>query len=164
MSTSYVPCVLVYPRPRKCLSESLLWFQNGNTRGACTFVSVQLASHYGVEDPCVASGSGSPVVQGSGDCCQLEVRPSVVHSCPVSGDADRHISREGVPVGSSLGSPSGSDDFYFTSFITSSGHVAAVVGKHGFAGALSSSRSLTHVPIAVAPQGPLVPHGGQPCH
>ena len=38
--------------------------------------------------------------------------------------------------------------------------MAAVVGPHGFAGAFSPSRSLTHESVAVAPQGPLVPHGG----
>ena len=42
-----------------------------------------------------------PVVAelGSGDRCQLgEVRPPAVHLCPRSGDADRHVSREDVPV------------------------------------------------------------------
>ena len=60
----------------------------------------RLAGHCGVEDPsAVALGSGSPVVQGSEDHCQLgEVRPPAVHSCPVPGDADRHVSQEGVPV------------------------------------------------------------------
>ena len=47
--------------------------------------------------------------------------------------------------------------------------VAAVVGPHVFAGVLSSSRSLPHASFAVAPEGPLVLHGGQPsssdvCH
>ena len=54
----------------------------------------RLAGHCGVQDPsAAASESGYPVVQGSGDHCQLrEVRPKAVHSCPLSGDADRHVS------------------------------------------------------------------------
>ena len=52
-----------------------------------------LAGHCQVEDPSYAAlGSGSPVVQRSGHCCQLgEVRPSAIYSCPVSGDVDRNI-------------------------------------------------------------------------
>ena len=77
----------------------------------------QLAGHCGAEDPSAASGSGSPVLQGSGDRCQLgEVCPPAIHSCPVSGDADRHISR-GVPVGSSSGLLSESGDFFSASFV-----------------------------------------------
>ena len=59
----------------------------------------RLAGYCGVKNPsAAASGSGSLVVQGSGDRCQLgEIRPPAVHSCPVSGNADRHVSR-GVPV------------------------------------------------------------------
>ena len=54
----------------------------------------QLAAHCGVAvSSSAASGSGSPVVQGPGYCGQLgKVRPPSVHSCPVSGHADRHIS------------------------------------------------------------------------
>ena len=56
--------------------------------------------------------ASSPVMQGSGDHCQLgEVRPPAVHSCPVSGDADRHVSRDGVPVTGSSSLLLGSGDF-----------------------------------------------------
>ena len=74
--------------------------------------------HSRVEDPsALASRSGSPVVQESGDRCQLlEVRPPAVHSCPVSGVEGKHISQVGVPVRSLSGSLSGSGDFFFSYF------------------------------------------------
>ena len=93
-----------------------------------------MADHCGVEDPsAAASGSVSPVVQGCGDCRQLgEVRLLAVYSCPISGDADGHVSCEDVPVGRLPGSPWGSGDF-FSASITPNAHVVAVVGPHGFA-------------------------------
>ena len=76
-------------------------------------LSGRLVGHCGVEDPSAAAlGSGSPVVQGFGDCCQLgEVQPPAIHSRPVCGNADRHAPRDSVPVCSSSDSFSGSDEF-----------------------------------------------------
>ena len=113
-------------------------------------------------------------MQGSGDCYQLgEVQTPAVHLCPVSGDTGSHVS-QGVPIGSSSGSLSGSGDFFPASFVAPSLHVTAVVGPLAFAGAFffffffffslsPLSRSLTHASVAAAPQGPLVPHGERPC-
>ena len=131
-------------------------------------LSGRLAHHCGVEDPSSAvSGSGSPVVlvQASGYCCQLgEVQPPAVHSCPVSGDADRHVSREGIPIQSSCGSLSGGGDLFSVSFVATSTHVAAVVGPLGVPGAFSPSRPLMHASVAVVSQVPLVPHGERSHH
>ena len=80
----------------------------------------------------------------------------------MSGIGNKHVSREGVPVGSSSGSLSGCGDFFSPS-VAPRAHVAAGVGPHGFARVFSSSRLHTDASFAVAPQGPLVPHGGQPC-
>ena len=74
----------------------------------------------------------------------------------------RQVSRGSVPVGSSFGSLWGNDYYFSPSSVTPSTQVAASVGPHGFAGAFSSSRSLTHVSFAMVPQGSLVPHGGRP--
>ena len=95
----------------------------------------RLSGHSRVEDPsAAASGCGSPVVQGSGDRCQLgEVRLPIVHLCPVSGVAGRHVSRGGVPVGSSYGSLSGNGGFFSHIYVVRSTHLAAGVGPHGFA-------------------------------
>ena len=41
--------------------------------------------------------------------------------------------------------------------------MAAVAGPHGFSRAFSSSKSLSRAPVAVMPQGLLVPHGGRSC-
>ena len=166
VSTSSLPVFQSVHGPTSVHQSLRSGFRVGTLEGrALPSLPERLAGHCGVEDPSsVALGSGFPVVQGSGDHCQLEeVRPPSVHSCPVSGDADRHFSREGVPVGSSSGSLSGSGDFFSASSVTRSVHVAAVVGPHGFTGEFSSSRSLKHVSIAVVPQGPLVPHGARPC-
>ena len=77
-------------------------------------------------------------------------------------DADRYVSRRGVPVASSSGSLSGCGDFFSLASIAPSTNVAAGIGPHGFAGAFSSSRSLADASFAVAPQGSLVPHNGRP--
>ena len=115
------------------------------------------------ESRTLLSGSGSPVVQGFGDCHQLgEVRPPAVYSCPVSGDAGRHVSQGGLPVGSSSISLSGSGEFFSPISVAPSEYVAAGVAPHGFAGAFSSLRSLMHASFAVAPQRSLVPRGGRP--
>ena len=45
--------------------------------------------------------------------------------------------------------------------VAPSAHVAAVVGSHSFVGTLSFSGSHSHTSSTVAPQRPLVPHGGQ---
>ena len=46
-----------------------------------------------------ASGCSSPVVQRPGHCYQLgEVGLPPVHSCSISGHADRDLPREGVSV------------------------------------------------------------------
>ena len=129
-------------------------FRVGTLEGhAPPSLSGRLAGHCGVEDPSAASGCGSPVVQGSGDRCQLgEVRPPAVHSCPVSRDVGRHVPQEGVSVGSSSSWLSGSGDFLPASSVATSTHVAAVVGLHVFTGVFSSLRSLTHAFFAMAPQ------------
>ena len=93
-----------------------------------------------------------------GDHCQLgEVQAPAIHLCPVSGDADRHIPREGAPITSLSGSFSGGGDFLSLAFVAPSTHVAAIVRPHGFAGGLSSSGLLLHVSVAMGSQRPLVP-------
>ena len=68
----------------------------------------------------------------------------------------------GVPIASSSGLLSGGDNFLSSAAVTPSKHVATVIRPHGFAGAPSSSGSLPHAFTSVAPQRPLVPHGGRP--
>ena len=61
-------------------------------------------------------------------------------------------------------SSSKSGDFFPGPSVVPCTHVAAVAGPYSFAGMVSPLRSLTHAPVAVAPQGSLVPHCGRSCH
>ena len=115
VSNSSMPVFESVHYPTTVHQGSLLWFRIGRIGRACaSFVIWMIAGHCVVKDLSSASlGSDSLVVQGSGDRCQLgEVRPPAVHLCPVSVDADKHVSREGFPVASLSGSLSGSGDFF----------------------------------------------------
>ena len=126
-----------------------------------SFLPGRLASHCGVEDTSAASGSGSPVVQGSVDHCQLEeVRPPAVHSCPVSEMLITSL--EVFPLQARLARFWNAAPFFSPASVAPSTQGAAGVGPHGFTGTFSSSRSLTDASFAMEPQGSLVLHGGQP--
>ena len=101
-------------------------------------------------------------MQGPGYCYHLgEVGPPPVHSCLVSGHADRHFLREGVSVWGMVVPVSRDGGLSSGAFITTCANLATVAGPHGFSIALSSLGSLVHAPSAVAPQGFLVPLGGR---
>ena len=167
MSTSSVPLCFGLSTASQVFTSLCSGFGVGALEGrAPSSLPGRLAGHCRVKGPSVAAlGSGSPFVQGFGDHCQLgEVRPPAVLLCPVFGDADRHVSREDVPFGSSSGSLSGSGDFFSSFSAASTTHVAAGVRPLGLSGVFSPSRSLTDASFVMAPQGSLIPHGGRPGH
>ena len=125
----------------------------------------QLAGHCGFSGFAAALGAGSTAVQGSEDRCQPRKSDLQSSTCvQYLGMLIRHICRESVPVAGSSDLFSGSSDFLHSTFATPSVHVAAVVGSHGFSGALSFLRSHLHASPAVALEGPLVFHAGRPSH
>ena len=103
-----VPCVVLWPVHGSAGVYQSLCFglRVGASEGsASTPLPGRLAGHCEVEgSSATASGTASSVVQGSGDHCTVilgEVRPPAVYSSLVSRDADRHVSRERLPVTSS---------------------------------------------------------------
>ena len=145
MSTSSVPCVLVCPRPRKCSPVFVLVLEWAHRRGV--HLLRYLDDWLVIAESRILLQHRDLVLQLCRDLGTVvnweKSDLQFIHSCPVSGDADRHISREGVPVKSSPGSLSGNGNFFSASSVASSAHVAAVVGPHDFTGAFSSLRLLT---------------------
>ena len=119
----------VFTRVFTLISKWAHWGGGGGGGVAPPSLSGRLAGHCGdVVSSSAASRSCSPVVQGPGYCGQLgEVRPPAFHSCPVSGDADRHVSREGVPVQGSSDLFSGCGDFLPGPTIAPSVHVTCLI-------------------------------------
>ena len=87
----------------------------------------RLAGRCGVErSSATTSGPTPSVLHGFGDRRQLrEVGPPAIYLSSVSGDADRHVSREGIPVTSTSCSFLGGGDVLFAVSGAPSTNVAA---------------------------------------